>query len=790
MDFNQSPSEWLGKYLRFTNYLGAAQLFLRDNFLLEEELTPDHIKRRVLGHWGTVPGLNFIWAVLDYVIKKYEQEMLLVIGPGHGYPAAQSNLFLEGSLAEFFKEYDPYNPDLEMRKSAYAKLIKNFSWPGGFPSHLNPYTPGCILEGGELGYALATSYGAAFDNPDLIVPCIVGDGEAETGPTATAWHSNKFLNPITSGAVLPIVHINGYKISGPTLYGTMSNDELMHLFKGYGYEPVIVEGDFLFEPMIAAVESSYQKIKQIQNEARSSGKAGQPKWPVILLRSQKGWFGPKPKSDSLPIIDSFRSHGTPLGNASKDIEEFKLVKEWLESYNIRELINDDYSLKAEVLEYVPSGDLRMGMNKQARAVGTRDLVLPDIEQFQVDIGQKGSMEWSSTAKLADYMKDIFILNEKQSNFRLFCPDETESNKLQVLFDVTKRGYLWPTRPLNDENLAPDGRVMEMLSEHTLEGWYQGYTLTGRHGIFVSYEAFLEIISSMVDQYIKFMKHARHITWRRPVPSLNFLVTSLGWRQEHNGFSHQNPGFISSMLNNYGDFVSVYYPVDANSMLAVGEEVFKSRNKVNLIVAGKRPIQQWLTLDEARVQIKEDVKIWKFVSDEDPDVVMVGVGDYLMRELIAARLLLKRLLPEIRIRIVNVTEISSFGIGDNKCPTRVSPDRFNEVFTTDRPIIFNYHGYPEDIKTLVFNHSAASRMSIHGYHEVGTTTTPFDMLVQNKTDRFSIAIEALQYASLFNPKVKEQLSAVDTELKRMLSKHKHFVEENGFDMDEVKEFSFV
>lgn len=788
MENSQSPAEWLTKYLRIANYLGAAQLYLRDNFLLEEELKPDHIKRRILGHWGTVPGLNFIYGVLNYAISRYEQEMLLVVGPGHGYPAVQSNLFLEGTLAEFFPKYNHSDPDLGDRKDAFGRLIRNFSWPHKFPSHSNPHTPGCILEGGELGYSLATSFGAAFDNPDLIVACIVGDGEAETGPTATAWHSNKFLNPITCGAVLPIVHVNGYKISGPTLYGTMSDEELTNLFSGYGYHPIVVEGDMLFEPMIAAVEASVQKIRAIQNEARSTGNAGQPKWPVIILRSPKGWFGPGPIKEGFPIIGSFRSHGIPLEDPIKDEHQFHLLKEWLESYKIGELIDSEYRIKPEVLEYVPRGDFRMGMNKHARAVGSRDLILPKLEDLEFKFEHRGISETGSTQKIAEYFREVFKLNEQNKNFRLFCPDETESNKLGEVFKSTQRGYLWPVKN-HDENISPDGRVMEMLSEHTLNGWMEGYTLTGRHGIFVTYEAFAELISSMIDQYSKFIRHAREIKWRNAVPSLNFLLTSVSWRQDHNGFSHQNPGFISSVLNDYADYVSVYFPADANSALTVIDEVMRSRNKINVIVAGKRPVPQLLTLDDARHQIRNDIKIWEFASDDDPDIVFAGCGDYVTREVIAARIVLKRLVPDIRIRVVNITELSNFGIGDNHCGCRIDNAEFNRVFTEDKPIIFNYHGYTEDIKSLIFNHHSASRFVIHGYRERGSTTTPFDMLVWNRVDRYSLALEALKLVLARRPELSEGAAKAKESIANLLKKHSDYIIENGVDVPEIEAFKF-
>ncbi|MBP9758211.1 phosphoketolase family protein [Candidatus Dojkabacteria bacterium] len=788
MDHNQSPAEWLTKYLRVANYLGAAQLYLKENFLLEEELKPEHIKRRILGHWGTVPGLNFIYGALDYAISKYEQEMLLVVGPGHGYPAVQANLFLEGSLGEFFPKYNPHDSDSTERKNSYGRLIKNFSWPHKFPSHSNPTTPGCILEGGELGYSLATSFGAAFDNPNLIVACIVGDGEAETGPTATAWHSNKFLNPITSGAVLPIVHVNGYKISNPTIYGTMSNEELTNLFMGYGYHPIIVDGDMLFEPLIAAVEASIEKIKFIQNEARNTGIAGQPKWPVIILRSPKGWFGPGPIKEGFPIVGSFRSHGIPLEDPIKDEHQFQLLKTWLESYKVRELIDADYNLHTDVLEYVPKGDLRMGMNKNSRAAGSKDLILPKLEDYAVKFDHRGTVEEGCMPKLAEYFRDVFKLNENNKNFRFFCPDELVSNKLGDIFEATKRAYLWPVKS-HDEDLSPDGRVMEMLSEHTLNGWMEGYTLTGRHGVFATYEAFAEVISSMVDQYSKFLRHAREIKWRNPVPSLNFILTSVSWRQDHNGFSHQNPGFISSVLNDYADYVSVYFPADANSALVVMEEVLRSRNKINVIVAGKRPLPQLLTLDDARLQIKNDIRIWDFASDENPDIVFATCGDYLTREIIAARIILKRLVPDIRLRVVGITELSNFGIGDNHCKCRIDDAEFRRVFTEDKPIIFNYHGYSEDIKALIFNHHAASRFVIHGYHEKGTTTTPFDMLVWNRVDRYNLALEALNLAVAKRSELMPKAEEAKKTIVDLLKKHAEYILENGVDIPEIEGFKF-
>ncbi len=784
-----SSISWLEKYLRLTNYLGAAQIYLKENFLLEKELKPEHIKDRLLGHWGTVPGLNFIWAGFDYLISKYNQKMLAVIGPGHGYPAIQANLFVENSIGEYYNRYEWLHKDREGRKLAFGNLIKDFSWPGGVPSHSNPYTPGCILEGGELGYALSTSYGAAFDDPSLLVGCVVGDGEAETGPAATSWHSNKYLNPETSGAVLPIVHINGYKISSPTIYGNIPSNELITLFEGYGYDPILVEGEYLFEPFLSALDSAYQIITSIQDEARTMGFHSVPKWPVILLKSPKGWFGPKYDREDKPIMGSYRSHGIPLKNPKSDENEFTILKNWLESYKIHELLNDDLSINDEVMAYVPKGAKRMGMNPEACAHDTKDLILPRIEDYQVKFEKPGSVTSSSMEVLGKYLRDVFILNDKNQNFRLFCPDETESNKLDSVFEATNRAFMLPVNE-HDEHISKNGRIMEMLSEHTLEGWLQGYILTGRHGMFASYESFIEIVSSMVDQYIKFLRHVRNIKWRNAVPSLNFVLTSLSWRQDHNGFSHQNPGFISSMLNNEADFVSAYFPPDANSLLCVAEEVLKSRNKVNLIIAGKQNNQQWLDIDEARTQISEDIKIWDFVSDDDPDVVLAGCGDYVMREILASRKILKKFIPGIKLRIVNVSEITSFNLGDNRFKNpKISELMFDEIFTPEKPVIFNYHGTKSDIGYLLFNHHAAARFSIHGYSEVGTTTTPFDILVMNKVDRYNVALETFRYATITNEKVANYGQKFEDYIKAVLRKHKLYINQYGNDLPEFLDFVY-
>ncbi len=777
---NTSVIQWLTKYLRFANYLSVSQLYLRDNYLLEQELKPEHIKRRVLGHWGTVPGINFIWAGLNYLVAKNNQKTLLVVGPGHGYPAIQSNLFIDGTLGEFYPNYNHFAQDKQARKQSYANLIHDFSWPGGFPSHSNPGTPGAILEGGELGYSLSTSFGAAFDNPDLLVTCIVGDGEAETGPLATSWHSNKFLNPITSGAVLPILHLNGYKISGPTLLSSIPEDDLMKLFVGYGWDPIYVGGDFLFEPMLAALDGAYAKIKQIQNDARSSKNPGQPRWPMIILRSPKGWFGPDSIDPAKPIVNSNRSHGIPLEHVLEDEKEFKLLKAWLESYKIHELVNPDFSLNEDILEFVPEGEMRIGMNQNARGESTCDLILPDSTKLENKFETPGKHEAIPAQSMAEYLKEVFELNASNRNFRLFSPDESDSNRLTKIFEATNRAYLYPVKTY-DEHLSPDGRVMEILSEHTLEGWFQGYTLTGRHGILVTYEAFAEIISSMVDQYVKFIRHARNVKWRVPTPSINIVLTSVIWRQDHNGLSHQNPSFISSVLNNYSDSVNVYFPTDANSMLAVMDECLASRQRVNVIVGDKRPIPLWLNLEMARKQLSEGVMEWNFVSDPNPDLILIGCGDHIMREIVAARSVAKSLAPDLRIKIVNITELSCFGIGIGKQQCKVNARELDEILGDNKPIFFGYHGYAEDIRSLIFGHPDATRFTIRGYSECGTTTTPFDMLVQNGLDRFSIAKSILELANQ-NNKVSNFEDSIKV-LDGILLKHMEYIVQNGEDIPE-------
>lgn len=768
------------KYMRLANYLSAAQLYLKDNFLLEQELKQEHIKERILGHWGTVPGLNFIYANLNLLIQRHKQETMLIIGPGHGYPALLSNLYLEGTLGEYY-------PDYKWGKTAMGKMIRNFSWPREFPSHSNPETPGVILEGGELGYSLGYAFGAAFDNPNLLVACIVGDGEAETATTAASWHSNKFLDPRTDGAVLPIVHINKYKISGPTIFGTMDHDELSDLFTGYGYHPIIVEGDFIYEPMIYALEEAYQKIRTIQQEAREHNIVNKPQWPVILLVSKKGWTGPKELKGQM-VEDSFRSHGVPLENVLKDPEEFALLKQWLESYKVQELIDETGLPIKEIQELIPAPELRMGKNKSANCEEMAKLDLPDTAKYEVQVTAPGDKQAANMTELSKYLRDIVAQNP--NTFRIMSPDESVSNRLSALFEVTKRRYTWPV-PEGSENIAPDGRVMEILSENVLTAWMEGYTLTGRHSILISYEAFMMISASMVDQYLKFLQQKTRIYWRKAVPSLNFIVTSSSWRQEHNGLSHQNPGFVSSVLNNHSSQVDVHYPVDANMLIKTIEQCLTSYNKVNVIVAGKHDMPQYLSMKDVSYQMQTGIGVWDGASDgsANPDIVFAATGDYMTLETLVAIKLLKEWAPEIKTRFVSVSEISNFNLGDLTSPGKRSNEELANYFTPDKPVIMAYHGYAEDIKALLYNTPLATRMKIHGYKERGTTTTPFDMMVLNRISRYQLALEGAAYYLASHPEFQEKYTEVERTVKTILAKHEVYIQAHGKDMPEVTDFKF-
>ncbi|HIH41852.1 TPA: phosphoketolase family protein [Candidatus Woesearchaeota archaeon] len=758
------------KYVRAANYISAAQIYLRDNFLLEKPLAFEHIKPRLLGHWGTCPGINFVYANLNYLIKKHRQSMLFVLGPGHGFPALQANLFIEGTLAKYYPRAKP-----NLKGLIY--LGKEFSWPYGFPSHSNPGTPGVILEGGELGYSLSTSYGAILDNPDLIVACLVGDGEAETGPTATAWHINKFIDPAVNGAVLPILHLNGYKISGPTIFGRMSNKELESLFYGYGYDPVIVdekEGN-IYGRMIDVLENSYRKIKGIQKHAREKKEIASPRFPMIILRTPKGWTGIK-RLNGEKIEDNCLSHQVVGKEAKTSGHELKSIEAWLKSYNFTELFGREDGFAKEITGIVPKPDFCMGQNRHAFGGEVyQKLRLPSPAKFSEDSSLPGIIGSSSMRRAGAYLNDVFRLNKH--NFRLFSPDETYSNKLDEVFCTTSRSFVWPVKKW-DKDISRNGRVIEMLSEHTLQGLCQGYILTGRHAVFASYEAFVEIVSSMASQYEKFLKASKDFPWRKPIASLNYILTSSGWRQEHNGFSHQNPKFISGFLEKAGCLGRVYFPPDGSSTLVVLKQCLESRNRINVIVAGKTVEPRWLTLTKAKEELKAGMMVWDFCSDSNPDIVFGGIGDYLTKECIAAISLLKEYAPEIKVRFVNVMEVTALGFGGGSAD-------FNSYFTKDKPVIFNYHGYRSDIEALLLEYDNVKRFRVHGYTESGSTTTPFDMHIRNKTSRYHLVIETLSILSAKKIVTSAKAEKLAVLFEEKIRKHSDFIREFGDDPDEIK-----
>lgn len=775
--------EQLKIYQRAANYLAAAQIYLQDNFLLERRLQADDIKPRLLGHWGTCPGINLIYSHLNRLILENKLDMFLVTGPGHGAPANLANLFLEGSLEEFY-------PQLTRDFAGLSNLIKGFSWPGGFPSHLYPGVPGTIHEGGELGYALATAFGAIMDNPNLIVACIVGDGEAETGPTATAWHSYKFIDPAESGAVLPIVHLNGYKISSPTIYGTMSDEELTFLFKGYGYHPIIVSMPDIENGLYNALDLSYREILKIQAGARSGNPIPQPKWPVILLRSPKGWTGIK-EADGLKIEGFWRSHQVPLKDVKTNPASLKLLEDWLQSYKPQELFDKKGKPIDEILNACPKGKARMGMNPHTYGGEIRVPLAPqNIYHYQTRIEERGEAAFSrgkqkiSNAKTAaKYLTDV--IRDNPHTFRIFSPDELESNQLNV-FEATHRDYQWPLHSYDTSIGSRDGRVLEILSEHTCQGWMQGYVLTGRTGLFPSYEAFLGIITTMMDQYAKFIKTSLEIPWRKPVSSLTYIATSTHWRQEHNGFSHQNPGLINSLLNKKGETARIYLPPDANSLISTLDHCLRSKNYVNLIVTSKHEMPQWLSMDEAVANCRAGASIWKWASIDDgvdPDVVLVGIGDDLTNEIMAAADILRNHMPALRVRVVNVTDLLCLE-NYSKHPHGLTDDMFNALFTADKPVIFNFHGYTTALAQLLFNRGDTSRYFIHGYQEEGTTTTAFDMMIRNHTSRFDIAIEAITLGSRHNAKVAVSAAEKISYFQYRLKDHRSYILKYGQDPEDI------
>ena len=770
------------KYRRAANYLTAAQIFLQDNFLLERPLKFEDIKSRLLGHWGSGPGVNLAYAHMNRMVKKYGQEAMFVLGPGHAFPALQANLFLEGTLKEF---YPKATQDLEGIKY----ICQQFSWPYGFPSHSNPGTPGVILEGGELGYSLSVSYGAALDNKNLIIGCLVGDGEAETGPAATSWHLNKLVDPKTNGTVLPILHLNGYKISAPTIFGRMSDDELRSLFWGYGYEPRIVSGDNLDEQMCETMDWAHERIWDIKNapEVKIA-----PRMPMIVMKTLKGWTGVKELNGNR-IEGNCLSHQVVLTEAKTDPKQLQLLEDWLRSYNFNELFSREKGFGDYIKETTPTGDARMGMTIHARGGDAvyKPLKLPDITEFTESADEPGTIGSSSMIRCGLYLEEVFKLNQENKNFRLMSPDETYSNKLDAIFHQVKRGWVWPIETW-DKDLAPDGRVMEMLSEHNLQGLIQGYVLTGRHGIFASYEAFVQVVSSMMDQYAKFLKHMDQFEWHGDFPSLNYILTSSGWRQDHNGFSHQNPGFIDDVLRRQGDFANVYFPPDGNSALAAIDKMLSSIRQINVMVAGKTLEPRWLTPELAKEQLDKAIMTWDFASDSNPDIVLVGIGDYTTKEIMAAIDIAKQEYESLKIRCVNISSLNSsrHGHGIGYSGKYISDQEFSNHMTSDKPVIMAFHGYPETIKSILFDYSVdIRRFDVRGYIEHGSTTTPFDMHVRNMTSRYHLVIAIFEKMQAEKKVPREKAQEIVNKYRQKILENTEYIKVNGVDMPEIESWQW-
>jgi xylulose-5-phosphate/fructose-6-phosphate phosphoketolase len=769
-------------YWRAANYLSVGQIYLYDNPLLREPLKLEHVKPRLLGHWGTTPGLNFIYVHFNRLIKKYDLNAIFITGPGHGGPGVVANTYLEGTYSEFY-------PNITRNAEGMKRLFRQFSFPGGIPSHVAPETPGSIHEGGELGYSLAHAFGAAFDNPDLLVCCVVGDGEAETGPLAASWHSNKFLNPARDGAVLPILHLNGYKIANPAVLARISNEELVNLFAGYGYKPFFVGGDEpgpMHQLMAATLETVLAEIRAIQHDARSNGFRARPRWPMIILRTLKGWTGPK-IVDGKQVEGTFRSHQVPLPDVTRRPEQLLMLEAWMKSYRPEELFDARGTLLPELAELAPRGDRRMGANPHANGgLLLRDLVMPDFHDYAVEVPQPGNVEAEATRILGRFLRDVMKLNTESRNFRVMGPDETSSNRLEALFEVTDRTFTGEIIP-GDDHLSPDGRVMEVLSEQMCQGWLEGYLLTGRHGFFSCYEAFIHIVDSMFNQHAKWLKVTRHIPWRRPIASLNYLLTSHVWRQDHNGFSHQDPGFIDHVVNKKADVVRVYLPPDANTLLSVTDHCLRSRHYVNVIVAGKQPALQWLDMDSAIAHCTAGIGIWDWASNDqgsEPDVVMGCAGDIPTLETLAAVDLLRRHLPDLKVRVVNVVDLMTLQ-PSSEHPHGLSDREFDSIFTGDKPVIFAFHGYPWLIHRLTYRRTNHANLHVRGYKEEGTTTTPFDMTVLNELDRFHLAGDVIDRV----PRMRNVAAHFKQHLRNKLIEHKQYVIKHGDDLPEIREWKW-
>jgi xylulose-5-phosphate/fructose-6-phosphate phosphoketolase len=767
----------INAYWRAANYLSVGQIYLYANPLLHEPLTLEHIKPRLLGHWGTTPGLNFIYVHFNRVIKKCDLNVIYICGPGHGGPGMVANAYLEGTYTELY-------PNIERSEDGMRKLFKQFSFPGGIPSHDAPETPGSIHEGGELGYSLSHACGAAFDNPSLFVCCVVGDGEAETGPLATSWHINKFLNPERDGVVLPILHLNGYKIANPTVLGRMSDDELTKLFTGYGWKPYFLEGhepEHMHQLMAATLDHIVEEIRSIQEEARKGDNTGVPDWPMIVLRTPKGWTGPK-TVDGKPVEGTWRAHQVPVADLEQKPEHLKILEDWMRSYRPEELFDEQGRLVPELQDLPPKGDRRMSANPHANGgLLLRDLVMPDFRKYAVEVKHPGTVEAESTRVLGRLLCDVMRANADAKNFRVFGPDETASNRLEAIYQASNKLWLEPILPI-DEYLSRDGRVLEMLSEHMCQGWLEGYLLTGRHGFFSCYEAFIHIIDSMFNQHAKWLKVTRNIEWRRPIASLNYLLTSHVWRQDHNGFTHQDPGFIDHVVNKKADVVRVYLPPDANCLLSVADHCLRSRNYVNVIVAGKQPELQWLDMEAAIEHCTNGIGIWDWASNDnnsEPDVVMACAGDVPTLETLAAVDLLRKQFPDLKIRVINIVDLMTIQ-PSTEHPHGLSDNDFDSLFTTDKPIIFAYHGYPSLIHRLTYRRHNHDNLHVRGYKEEGTTTTPFDMTVMNDLDRFHLAGDVIDRV----PKLKNVGGHFKQLLRNKLVEHKQYIHQHGIDLPEV------
>jgi xylulose-5-phosphate/fructose-6-phosphate phosphoketolase len=765
---------------RAANYLSVGQIYLLDNPLLRQPLLPEHVKPRLLGHWGTTPGLNFIYAHMNRAIKARSLSAIYVTGPGHGGPGVVASTYLDGTYTEV---YPTIGPDEE----GLRRLFRQFSFPGGIPSHVAPETPGSIHEGGELGYSLLHAYGAVFDNPDLLALCVVGDGEAETGPLAASWHSNKFLNPARDGAVLPVLHLNGYKIANPTVLARIPRPELRSLLEGYGYAPRFVEGsepEPMHQLMAQVLDEVLDEIAEIQEQARSRSLSAQSRWPMIVLATPKGWTGPK-EVDGLPVEGTFRSHQVPLAEVRTNPEHLAQLEQWMRSYLPEELFEPSGAVRREIVALAPDGDQRMSANPHANGGQlTRALELPDFRDYGVDVPAPASKSSEATRVLGQWLRDVIRANPDR--FRLLGPDETVSNRLTAVFEATDR--VWEAETLaTDDHLSPDGRVMEVLSEHLCQGWLEGYLLTGRHGLFNCYEAFIHIVDSMFNQHAKWLKVTRGIPWRAPIPSLNYLLSSHVWRQDNNGFSHQDPGFIDHVVNKKAEIIRVYLPPDANCLLSVADHCLRSRHYVNVIVAGKQPALDYLTTDEAAAHCARGIGIWEWASGDDghePDVVMACAGDVPTLETVSAAAILRERLPELRVRVVNVVDLMRLE-PDYVHPHGLTDSEFDALFTASQPVIFAYHGYPSLIHRLTYRRANHDNIHVRGYEEEGTTTTPFDMTVLNSLDRYTLALDAVKYV----PRLQDRFPEFEQRHSELMQKHKLYVSEHGEDMPEVRDWKW-